>query len=143
MLNVMDILRHKGVGYIGVSPDTVTIDALRLMADKNLGAVLVVDNGKIVGMFSERDYARKIVLKGKSSANTSVSEFMTSPVITVSQQTSLSSCMEIMTDKHFRHLPVVENGNIVGVVSIGDIVNRIIHSQSETIRQLEEYITRG
>jgi CBS domain-containing protein len=143
MTIVNDILREKGNTYYWVKPDTITIDALQLMADKNVGALLVIENEKLFGVFSERDYARKIVLKGKSSINTHVSEFMTSTVYAVRSSDPLSACMQLMTDKHIRHLPVVDNGKIVGVLSIGDIVSRIMKEQHETIQQLENYIIRG
>ena len=143
MINVNDILKEKGYEFFAVTPSTITIDALRIMADKNIGAVLVVENNKLAGIFSERDYARKIVLKNKTSAGTSISECMTSNVIAVKKDTPITECMQIMTDKHIRHLPVVEGEKIVGLVSIGDIVSRIIREQSNTIQQLENYIIRG
>ncbi|MGC8824085.1 MAG: CBS domain-containing protein [Bacteroidales bacterium] len=142
MINVNDILKEKGNQYFA-SPSAYVIDALRLMAEKNIGAVLVMDNDRLVGIFSERDYARKVVLAGKSSLNTPVSETMSSEVITVTKDTSLNDCMQIMTDKHFRHLPVLEGDKVIGVVSIGDIVSRIIREQRNTIQQLENYIIRG
>ncbi len=143
MINVNDILKEKGYNYYAVSPSTLTIDALRLMAEKNIGAVLVIDNEKPVGIFSERDYARKIVLLGKSSVNTPVSEVMSTQLITVAKETPINECMQLMTDKHIRHLPVLENDKVIGVVSIGDIVSRIIREQGNTIQQLENYIIRG
>jgi CBS domain-containing protein len=143
MINVNDILKEKGNQFYAVSPSANVIDALRLMAEKNIGAVLVMDNDRLVGIFSERDYARKVVLAGKSSLNTPVSEIMSAGVITVTKETSLHDCMQIMTEKHFRHLPVLEDDKVVGVVSIGDIVSRIIREQSNTIQQLENYIIRG
>jgi CBS domain-containing protein len=143
MINVNDILKEKGKDYIAVSPETITIDALRIMAEKNIGAVLVVDNNQLVGLFSERDYARKIVLHGKSSANTHIAEFMSTHLTTVSPTTPITECMQIMTDKHIRHLPVLENNVVLGIVSIGDIVSRIIHEQKFTIEQLQNYISNG
>ncbi|HOK51012.1 MAG: CBS domain-containing protein [Bacteroidales bacterium] len=143
MINVNDILKEKGNQYYAVSPSANVIDALRLMAEKNIGAVLVMENDQLVGIFSERDYARKVVLAGKSSLNTPVSEIMSTGVITVTKETSLNDCMQIMTDKHFRHLPVIEDNKVIGVVSIGDIVSRIIREQRNTIQQLENYIIRG
>lgn len=143
MINVNDILKEKGYNYYAVSPSTLTIDALRLMAEKNIGAVLVIENEKPVGIFSERDYARKIVLLGKSSINTPVSEVMSTHLVTVSKETPVNECMQLMTDKHIRHLPVIENEKVIGVVSIGDIVSRIIREQGNTIQQLENYIIRG
>lgn len=143
MINVNDILKEKGYDFFAVSPSTITIDALKIMADKNVGAVLVIENNKLEGIFSERDYARKIVLKGKTSISTNISECMTRNVITVTKETPITDCMQLMTDKHIRHLPVLEDGKIVGLVSIGDIVSRIIREQKNTIQQLENYIIRG
>lgn len=143
MVTVNDILKEKGNIYYSVEPDTITIDVLKLMADKNIGAVLVIDNGKLVGIFSERDYARKITLKGKSSTDTHVSEFMSTTIHSVNGHASINDCMQIMTDKHVRHIPVIEDEKIIGVVSIGDIVSRIIRDQNNTIQQLEKYITGG
>jgi len=141
MVTVNDILKEKGNVYYWVEPGTITIDVLRLMAEKNIGAVLVIENKKLVGIFSERDYARKIVLQGKSSIDTHVSEFMSTSLSTVDGHKFITDCMQIMTDKHVRHLPVVENEEIKGVVSIGDIVGHIIRDQKNTIQQLEKYIT--
>jgi CBS domain-containing protein len=143
MIYVVDILKEKGSDYFGVSPGTITLDALKLMAEKNIGAVLVVENEKLEGIFSERDYARKIVLHGKSSSNTVISEFMSTNLTTVHANTPITDCMQMMTDKHVRHLPVMDNEKILGVVSIGDIVSRIIREQKNTIEQLENYIIRG
>jgi CBS domain-containing protein len=143
MVTVNDILEEKGNVFHWVEPGKITVDVLRLMADKNIGAVLVIENKKIVGVFSERDYARKIVLQGKSSLDTHVSEFMSTTIYTVDSHKSVAECMQIMTDKHVRHLPVVENDEVKGVVSIGDIVSRIIRDQKSTIQQLENYITGG
>jgi CBS domain-containing protein len=143
MVTVNDILKEKGNAFYSVAPDTITIDVLRLMAEKNIGAVLVTDKDKIVGIFSERDYARKIVLQGKSSTDTHVSEFMSTTIYTVDEHKFITDCMQIMTDKHIRHLPVVDNNEIKGVVSIGDIVSRIIRDQKSTIQQLEKYIIGG
>jgi len=143
MIIVNDILKEKGNEYFWVTPETITLEVLKVMAEKNIGAILIVENNKLAGIFSERDYARKIVLHGKSSSNTQVSEFMSSNVVKVESHTPITDCMQIMTDKHIRHLPVVENEKILGLVSIGDIVSRIIREQKNTIQQLENYITRG
>lgn len=140
MIFVIDILKEKGNQYYSVNPETNTIDALKLMAEKNIGAVLVVNNDKLAGIFSERDYARKIVLQGKSSLNTQIADVMTSDVFSVHANTPITDCMQIMTEKHIRHLPVVDEGKILGLVSIGDIVSRIIREQKFTIEQLENYI---
>jgi CBS domain-containing protein len=110
------------------------------MAEKNIGALLVVDGGKLVGVFSERDYARKVILKGKSSKHTHVRELMSAPPIYVDLKTSLHECMVLMTNKHIRHLPVVDQGTLLGVLSIGDVVNTIISEQESTIGELQEYI---
>ncbi len=143
MIYVVDILKEKGNDYFSVLPETITLEALKLMAEKNIGAVLVVAENKLLGIFSERDYARKIVLHGKSSSNTQIAEFMSTHLSTVHANTPITECMQIMTDKHIRHLPVVDNDKIIGLVSIGDIVSRIIREQKNTIQQLENYITGG
>ncbi|KAA0945605.1 MULTISPECIES: CBS domain-containing protein [unclassified Pseudomonas] len=116
------------------------MEALILMAAKNVGALPVVDEGKVIGVISERDYARKLILKGRSSATTAVSEIMSSPVITVDIHQSVEKCMNIMTDSHLRHLPVVEDGKLLGLLSIGDLVKEAIAEQADLIKQLEQYI---
>ncbi|MBI3006014.1 MAG: CBS domain-containing protein [Ignavibacteriales bacterium] len=141
MITVRHILESKGGQIWSVSPDTTVYDALKLMAEKNLGAVLVQKGDTLLGIFSERDYARKIILKGKSSKETTVDEIMTPDVVTVQLKNSIEECMGLMTNNRIRHLPVVENAKIVGVVSIGDIVKAIISEQEYTIKQLESYIT--
>jgi CBS domain-containing protein len=141
MITVRQILQGKGGHVWSVAPDSTVYDALKLMAEKNLGAVLVLQGDKLAGIFSERDYARKIILKGKSSKETTVEEIMTSDVVTVEARHSIEECMSMMTSKRIRHLPVVEAEKIVGVISIGDIVKAIISDQEYTIKQLESYIT--
>ena len=138
---VHDILLKKGNGYLAIPRDATAYAALEVMADHNVGALLVLDEGKLVGIFSERDYARKVILKGKSSRSTTVGELMSSPPITASPSISLHDCMVLMTSNHIRHLPIVEIGAIVGVVSLGDVVSLIIRSQEAAINQLENYIS--
>ncbi|MBI6685138.1 CBS domain-containing protein [Pseudomonas viridiflava] len=123
-----------------IGPDHMVLDALRLMAEKNIGALPVVENGVVVGVMSERDYARKMILKGRSSVGTPVSAIMSSKVITVDSQQTVEGCMGIMTDSHLRHLPVVENGELLGLLSIGDLVKEAINEQASLIQQLEQYI---
>lgn len=143
MTTVAQLLRlkaehHQQVHTIG--PEQMVLDALRLMADKNIGALPVVDNGQLVGVVSERDYARKMILKGRSSVGTPVSAIMSSKVITVDSQQNVATCMAIMTDNRLRHLPVLENGELLGLLSIGDLVKEAIAEQAGLIRQLEQYI---
>ena len=135
------LLKQKGTDIWFVSPGTSVFEAISVMSDKGVGALLVIDNGKLVGIISERDYARKVILKGKSSRETPVSDIMTSQVITITTSETLDDSMMIMTRNRIRHLPVLENGRIVGVISIGDLVKWIISIQGEAINQLENYIT--
>jgi CBS domain-containing protein len=137
---VASILRHKGHQVWSVSPDESVLQAIGLMADKGIGALVVIAGEALVGIISERDYARKVVLQGKSSKDTPVSEIMTSPVVTVGPSHSVDDCMRIVTAKRIRHLPVLQDEKVVGVISIGDLVRRIISTQGETIQYLEEYI---
>ncbi|MHC8366127.1 CBS domain-containing protein [Pseudomonas sp. ZT5P21] len=123
-----------------ISPNDMVLQALMVLAAKNIGALPVVKNGEVVGIISERDYARKLVLKGRSSVGTPVSEIMVSPVITVDTHQTVDTCLGIMSDKRLRHLPVVENGQLIGLLSIGDLVKEAIAEQAELIRQLEQYI---
>ena len=140
MANVNQMLQGKGRQVYTVGPQTTVLEALQLMADRDVGALVVVEGDDIAGIFSERDYARKIVLMGKSSRETPVSEIMTADVICVTPGQTADKCMAIMTDRHIRHLPVLEKGRVVGVLSIGDLVKAILGQQRETIEQLEAYI---
>jgi len=138
---VSDILSSKGYDIYSVKPDTSVLDALKLMAEKNIGALMVLRGKELMGIFSERDYARKVILEGKSSADTQVSDIMTSKVAYVGPHNTLEECMALMTDKHFRHLPVMEANRLLGLISIGDVVKAIISNQQIEIKQLESYIT--
>jgi CBS domain-containing protein len=141
MKNVQQILNTKQIQVFSVPKDSSVLEALHLMMEKNISALLVIDEQKLLGIFTERDYARKIILHGKSSAETSVREVMTAAPITVIPEDSIELCMQIMTDKHIRHLPVMQNEIVLGMVSIGDVVKYIIADQKQTISQLESYIS--
>lgn len=139
---VEQILRGKGYNVWSVSPDDTVYEALDVMAEKNIGAVLVLDEeGDLVGIMSERDYARKIILQRRTSRETLVRDIMTSDVVYVRPEQTVEDCMALMTDKRIRHLPVLEDGELIGVVSIGDVVKAIISEQEFIIEQLENYIT--
>jgi CBS domain-containing protein len=138
---VAEILKKKGSDVWSVSPDTTVYHAIELMATKQVGALLVVESDKLTGLVSERDYARKIILMGRSSKDTHVREIMTVPVITVLRQHTVDECMRLMTENRVRHLPVLENDRLAGIVSIGDVVNWIMSAQDHTIQQLENYVS--
>jgi CBS domain-containing protein len=138
---INEILNRKGPAAWSIAPDATVFEAIQLMADKNVGAVLVTENGKLVGIISERDYTRKVVLKGKASKTTAVREILSSHVIHVSPSQTVEECLHLMTDHHIRHLPVLDGDKIMGVISIGDLVNWIISAQHNTISQLQTYIT--
>ncbi len=141
MTTLQDILRKKGHDVWKISPGATVYEALGLMAAKNVGALVVVEGSHVVGIVSERDYARNVILKGKSSHDTPVKDIMTSPVYYVHPRQTALECMALMTDKRIRHLPVLEDDRLVGVISIGDVVKAIIEEQESVIRQYEEYIT--
>ena len=140
-MNVSNLLQSKKSEILSVSPTESVYAALQLMADKNIGAVLVTSNKKLVGILSERDYARKIILKGKTSKDTKVEEIMTAQVLFVSPEQSVEDCMAIMSEKHIRHLPVIEKGELLGIISIVDVVKGIISDKEFAIQQLENYIS--
>jgi CBS domain-containing protein len=137
---VRAILQHKGHHVWSVSPDDSVLEAVRLMAEKGIGALVVLADERLVGVVSERDYARKVILQGRSSADTLVREVMTSPVFSVGPDHSVDDCMRIVTAKRIRHLPVVRDERVIGMVSIGDLVRSVISRQGETIQYLQEYI---
>ena len=138
---VSEILGHKGATVWSISPNATVFEAIALMAGKNVGALLVTENDQLVGIISERDYTRKVILKGKSSRETAVKEILSGHVIHVSPSQTVEECLRLMTDHHIRHLPVLEGSKIAGIISIGDLVNWIISAQHNTISQLQTYIT--
>jgi CBS domain-containing protein len=137
---IAEILNLKGHAIWSIPPETTVFDAIQLMAEKNVGALLVTEGPKLLGLLTERDYTRKIALKGKSSKQTAVREIISAPV-TAHPEHTIEECMRLMTEHRVRHLPVIENGNLVGIVSIGDLVNWIISAQTSTIHQLQTYIS--
>jgi len=138
---IKEILDYKGNAVWTVSPDATVFEAIQLMSDKNVGALLVIERDKLIGIISERDYTRKVALKGKSSKELKVREIIPDRVLSVTPNHTIEECMRLMTEQRVRHLPVLEGERITGVVSIGDLVNWVISAQSATIRQLETYIT--
>jgi CBS domain-containing protein len=139
--SISEILSHKGAAAWSISPDATVFEAIQMMSDKNVGALLVTENDRLVGIISERDYTRKVALKGKASKTTAVKEILSDRVIHVTPAHTVQDCLRLMTDHHFRHLPVLDGDRIAGIVSIGDLVNWIISAQTTTISQLQTYIT--
>jgi CBS domain-containing protein len=141
MNTVSDLLRTKGHAVWSIGPDATVFEALQLMADKDVGALVVLDGGRLAGILSERDYARKVILRGRSSRETPVREIMTERVYTIHPEESVEACMALMTDRRVRHLPVVDGEELLGLISIGDVVKCIISDQEFHIRQLHKYIS--
>lgn len=140
MKKVLDILNRKGSRMISVLPSTTVLDALKIMADKNIGSVMVMEKNKYFGLMTERDYSRKIVLKERSSTDTKVSEIMSTDLPLVKNSDTIEFCMQLMSDKNVRYLPVAENGEVTGIISINDVVKETILSQQETINNLQSYL---
>ena len=140
MATAAQLLGRKPRAIYSVGPDAPVLEAVRLMAEYSVGALLVMTGEKLVGVISERDYARKVILKGRSSSDTPVHQIMTKEVFTVEPGLSVEQCMEIMTNRRFRHLPVLEAGRVIGMLSIGDLVRAVLEEQKQTIEQLESYI---
>jgi CBS domain-containing protein len=140
MATVAQLLGRKPQGIYSVAPQAPVLEAIRLMAEHGVGALLVMQGDKLAGIVSERDYARKVILKGRSSSDTPVSQIMTAEVITVDPAMSAQQCMQIMTDRRVRHLPVVDGARVAGMLSIGDLVRAVLAEQAQTIEQLENYI---
>lgn len=141
MGKVRNILHNKGNAIFSVEPTTMVYRAIEVMCEKNIGGLLIVEDKKLVGIFTERDYARKLILKGRSSKDTPIRELMTSNLVTVTPDTSIDDCMRVMTGRKIRHLPVLENDQLVGLISIGDVVRFVIDEQKSIIEHLEHYIT--
>ena len=143
MKTAQDILKEKNRDIISVRADQSVSDAIQVMGDNNIGAILVEEGDRYVGIFSERDYARKVILKGKSSKETAVGDLMTLEVYYINPDATMEDCMALMTAKQIRHLPVMEDDKLIGVVTLGDVVNQVISDQKVTIQELEKYITGG
>ena len=141
MTTIAQLLNTKGYQIWSVEPKATIFEALEIMSEKEIGALLVMEDGKLTGIFSERDYARKVILKGKSSKETPVGELMTKKVFYIDPQKTTNDCMAMMTAKRIRHVPVIEDNQVMGIVTIGDVVNQIISEQEVTINHLENYIT--
>ena len=140
MVTLQQLLGHKGHLIHAIGPGEPVLEAIRLMADNHIGALLVMEEGRLLGIVSERDYARKVVLKGRSSAATPVRDVMTAPVVTIAPDRSVEDAMRVMTQGRFRHLPVMANDHVVGIVSIGDLVKSVIDDQRHLIEDLQQYI---
>jgi CBS domain-containing protein len=138
---ISSVLFHKASALWSIAPEATVFEAIKLMAEKNIGALLVMSGGKLAGVFTERDYSRKIALQGKTSRETRVWEILPKEIITVIPDDSVEDCMRLMTENRVRHLPVVEGTNVIGIVSIGDLVNWIISTQNAQLEQMEQYIT--
>jgi len=143
MKKVADILSHKGSRITSVTPETTVLEALQIMADQNIGSVLVLENEKYMGIMTERDYSRKVILKGKSSTDTRVAEIMTKDFPHVTPQDTIDFCMQLLSDKNIRYLPVFENNTLCGIISINDVVKETILTQQETITHLHDYLHSG
>ena len=141
MHSIRDILNSKGTAMWTTSPDETVLDAIRRMAEHGVGALLVLDDGELVGLFSERDYSRRVILQGRRSQDTSVRTVMTTPVLTITPDATVQQGLAMMTEKYVRHLPVTDDSGLIGVVSIGDLVKSVIEDQELLIEQLEHYIT--
>jgi CBS domain-containing protein len=140
MRHASQILERKGDRVVSIGKDAPVLDAIRLMAEHHIGAVLVIEDGQLLGIASERDYARKVVLQGRSSSDTPVHAIMSAPVVCVGPHDTVSDCMAIMTERHIRHLPVLDGGRLVGILSIGDLVKELIEEQKQEISYLQQYI---
>ena len=140
---ISSLLHHKTSALWNIAPEATVFDAIKLMSEKNIGALLVLSGGKLAGIFTERDYTRKIALHGKNSKQTQVWEIMPKDVVTVTSEDTVEHCMKLMTENRVRHLPVVDGGKVTGIISIGDLVNWIISTQNAAIEQLEQYIAGG
>jgi CBS domain-containing protein len=140
MMNVRQLLDRKGRELFSITPNAAVLDAIRMMAERHVGALLVLQGDELSGIVSERDYARKVILLGRSSADTPVRDIMSTPVLTVEPEATVEKCMQLMTEHRVRHLPVVEGRRLVGMVSIGDLVKAVIADQQQQIEQLESYI---
>ncbi len=140
-MKVKDILLRKGDQVISVGPEATVLDALKLMAEKNVGGLLIIENEKVLGIFTERDYARKIILKGKTSSESHVTDVMVKELITVTPDNDTKDCMQLMSNKAIRHLPVMDSGKLAGLISIGDVVKSMLEEQQNVIEHLEHYIS--